>query len=112
MEVGCGNGSGRGLVSHKLLAGELTPGYGWRSHTARNLFFLFFFPFLSPVFLGNLGCLRFFLFFSLVGQHFVWIPFVFLLSLRDRDLSVATTTAVSPLKKSWKWSLLSSSQPA
>jgi hypothetical protein len=47
------------------LAGELTPGYGWRSHTARNLFFLFSFPFLSPVFLGNLGCLRFFSFFLL-----------------------------------------------
>lgn len=76
METGCGSGLGLGLVSHELLAGELTLGYGW-SHTVRNLsFFLSF----SPCFPGTLWMPTVFLFLLLVGQHPVWIPFVFLLS--------------------------------
>jgi hypothetical protein len=108
METGFGSGLGLGLVSHELLAGELTLGYGW-SHTVRNLsFFLSF----SPCFPGTLWMPTVFLFLLLVGQHPVWIPFVFLLSSRDRDLS-GTTTAVSPSKKLCSIpALLVFSQPA
>jgi hypothetical protein len=53
METGCGSGLGLGLVSHELLAGELTLGYEW-SHTVRNLSFFLSFSSL-PVFLDKLG---------------------------------------------------------
>jgi hypothetical protein len=79
METGCGSGLGLGLVSHELLAGELTLGYEW-SHTVRNLSFFLSFSSL-PVFLDKLGWMpTVFSFFAFGWTTLVWIPFVFLLS--------------------------------
>jgi hypothetical protein len=77
MEVGCGNGSGLGLVSHKLLAGELTPGYGVVQGVSFFLSFFCFFSFLSLFPWTAFDACGFS---SLGYTAFVWIPFVFSLS--------------------------------